>query len=64
MGVPGLRVKSKLQLLAYATATAMKDPTATATYTAAHGSARSFNPRSKAGDQIHILMILVEFLTH
>ena len=39
--VPGLGVKSQLQLLAYTTATAMLDPTASVTYTTGHGNAVS-----------------------
>ena len=36
-----LGVRSELQLLAYATATAMQDPATTETYTTAHGNAGS-----------------------
>ena len=49
--VPRLGVLSELQLLAYATATAMPDPSYTATsvtYTTALSNARSFNPLSEA----------------
>ena len=41
MEVPRLGVQSELQPLAYATATAMQDPSASATYTTAHCNARS-----------------------
>ena len=41
MGVPRRGVKSELQLLAYATATATGIRAAPATYTTAHGNARS-----------------------
>ena len=48
MDVPGLGVQSELQLPAYATATAMWDPSHT--YATAHGSAGSFNPLIEARD--------------
>ena len=41
MEVPGQGIESELQLQAYATGTAMPDPSASATYTAACGSAGS-----------------------
>ena len=58
MEVLRLGVKSELQLLAYATATATStlDQAASATYTTAHGSASSFNPLSEARDGTCILM--------
>ena len=57
MEVPRLGVKSELQLLAFATATARSDPSQDCVgHTEACGKARSFNPLSKARDQIHILM--------
>ena len=41
MEVPQLGVESELQLLAYATVTAMPDLSSSATYTAAHGNTGS-----------------------
>ena len=42
MEVPRQGVESELQLPAYTTATATPDPSASATYTTAHGNAGSF----------------------
>ena len=52
--VPRLRVQSKLQLPAYATATATPDLSHIHDPHCSYGNARSFNPLSK--DQTHILM--------
>ena len=51
MEVPRLGVKSELQLLPYATATAMPDLSRICDlHSTAHGKAGSFNPRSEARD--------------
>ena len=56
MEVPRLEVKSELQLLAYATATAMRDPSRI--YSLHHSSwqRQIFNPQSEVRDQTRILM--------
>ena len=51
MEVPRLGVKSELQPLAYATATAKPDPSCVCHYTTAHDNSISFKPLSKARDQ-------------
>ena len=51
-----LGVESKLQLLAYATATATQGRAAPVTYTTAHSNTRIPNPLSEARDQTRILM--------
>ena len=56
MEVPRLGIKSELQLLATATATATPDLSESATYTTAHSNARSFDPLSKARDGTQILI--------
>ena len=53
MEVPGLGVESEQQLLAYATATAIPDPSCVFNL---HHSSRQPNPLSKAKDQICIFM--------
>ena len=60
MEVPRLGVKSELQLPAYTTATAMRDPSCIYTY-----SSRQcwiLNPLSEVRDQTRILWILVGFI--
>ena len=64
MEVPRLGVKPELQLLAYATATAMWDLSHIVTYTTAHGSARSVTHRASPGIEPASSWILVEFVNH
>ena len=56
MGVPRLGVKSELQLLAYATATAMQDPSSFCNLHHSSQQCRIPDPLSEARDQTHILM--------
>ena len=60
MEFPGLGVESEQQLLAYATATAIPDPSCVFNL---HHSSRQPNPLSKAKDQICIFMDTSRFLT-
>ena len=62
MEVPRLGVQSKLQLPAYATATAMPDPRS-ATYATAHGNAESLAHRGRPGIESMSSWILVGFIT-
>ena len=55
MEVPRLEAEFELQLPAYTTATAMPDPSHTATYTTAFGKRQILNPLNKATDRTHIL---------
>ena len=57
MKVPRLLgVESELQLLAYATATAMLDPSHICDLHRSFKQCQILNPLSEAGDQTHILM--------
>ena len=56
MEIPRLGVKLELQLLAYATATAMWDPSCIYHLHESSQYCQILNPLSKARDQIHILM--------
>ena len=56
MEVPRLGVKSELQLLAYATATAIPDPRHICNLHTAHSNTGSFNALSKARDPTQVLM--------
>ena len=63
MEVSRLGVNLELQLLTYATATAMLDPSHSATYTAAHGNAGSLTHWSRPGIKPAFSWVIVEFLT-
>ena len=56
MGVPSLGVESELLLLAYATATAMPDPSRVCDLYHSSRQHWILNPLSEARDRIHILM--------
>ena len=56
MEVPGLGVKSELQLPAYTTARATPDPSHICNWHHSSRQHRMLNPLSKARDQPHILM--------
>ena len=56
MEVPGLEVELKLQLLAYATATATRDPSHIRNLCSSLTKPSILNPLSKARDQTGILM--------
>ena len=56
MEVPGLEVKSELQLPAYTTATAMQDPSRICDLRQSLRQRRILNPLSKARDQTGKLM--------
>ena len=57
MGVPKLRVKLELQLLAYATATATQDPSCICNLHHSSQQHQIFNPLSEARDRICNLMV-------
>ena len=56
MGVPSLGVESELLLLAYATATAMPDPSRVCDLYHSSRQHWILNPLSEARDRIHVLM--------
>ena len=56
MEVPRLEVKSELQLLAYATATATRDPSTVCDLHHSSRQQRILNPPNKARDQTCVLM--------
>ena len=56
MEVPRLGVKSELQLPAYTTATAMRDPSLICDLHHSSLQHQIFNPLGEARDRIHILM--------
>ena len=56
MEVPKLRIQSELLLLAYATATAMEDPSCICDLHHSSQPHRILNPLSETGDGTHILM--------
>ena len=62
MEVPRLGGQSELELPAYTTATAMRDPNFVI-YTTAHSNAGSLTPLSLARDQTRNLMVLVRFIS-
>jgi len=61
MEVPRLGVESELQLLA--TATAMQDPSWSATYPKAHGNTRSLTHLGRPGIEPASSWILIRFIT-
>ena len=63
MEVPRLGVKSKLQLLAYTTATAMPDRAASANYTTTYSNAGSLTHGVRPGIEPVSSWILVTFVT-
>ena len=56
MEVPRPGMKSKLQLLAYVTATSLPDPSCICNLHCSLRQCQILNPRSEARDQSHILM--------
>ena len=63
MEVPRLGVKSELQLPAYATATAIQDPSFICNLTTAHGNTRSLTQLVRPGIQPTSSWILVRFVS-
>ena len=63
MEVPRLGVESELQLLTYTTATAIRDPSMSATYTIAHSNAGSLAHWAGPGIEPASSWILVRFIT-
>ena len=63
MEVPRLGVEWELQLPAYTTATATRDPAVSVTYNTAHGSAGSPTHGARPGIQPVLSCILVGFIT-
>ena len=63
MEVPWLGVKSELQLLAYATATATRDGSSSATHTAVHSNTRSLTHRVRPGIKATFSWILAGFVS-
>ena len=59
MEIPSLGVKSELQLSAYTTATATRDPTLSVTYTTAPGNAGSLTHLLRPGIELSSLWIQV-----
>ena len=62
MEVPRLEVKLELYLLAYATATTMRDPSLYAAYTTAHGNAGSLTHCMRPGIEPEFSWMLVRFI--
>ena len=56
MEVPRLQVESELQLLAYATATALRDLSLACNLNHSTWQRQILNPLSEARDQTHVLM--------
>ena len=63
MEVSRLRVESELQLMAYATATAMWDGVTSATYTTAHSNTRSLTHGARQGIEPATSWILVRLIS-
>ena len=64
MEIPRLGLKSELQLLAYATAIAMWDPSHACDLYHSSWPHRILNPLSEARDQTHILMDISQIRFH
>ena len=64
MEVPRLGVESELQLLAYTTATAMRDPSHICDLHHGSQQRRVLNPLSQARDRTCILMDAISYLLH
>ena len=63
MEVLKLGVQSELQTQAYTTATAKRDPSASATYTAAHGNTGSLTHQGRPGIKPATSRFLVRFIS-
>ena len=64
MDVPRLEAELELQLLAYTTATAMRDPSHICYLHYSSGQCRILNPLRKVRDQTHILMNASQICYH